>query len=76
MDGVPLEVECYLDYGLLRDGARAALGGTEPLLYGEAAPVGLQSLHQQVIDSSKMVVTFVLERLHGERRRLMQSFRD
>lgn len=28
--------------------------------------MGFESLHQQVIDSSKMIVTFVLERLQRE----------
>lgn len=53
----------YLEDGLLSHSAWPALSTVEPLFHRETASVGLESLHQQVIDSSKMIVTFVLERL-------------
>lgn len=57
-----------LDDGLLGDGAGPALAGVEPLFHGEAAAMGLEPLHQQVVDSSEVVVAFVLQRLEGEQR--------
>ena len=53
----------YLDDSLLGDGAGPALVYVKPLLHRKAAAVGLETLHQQVVDSSKVVVTLVLERL-------------
>jgi len=59
----------YLDDGLFGDGAGPPLAGVEPLVHGEAAAVGLEPLHQQVVDGGKVVVAFVLERLeHGGQR--------
>lgn len=57
----------YLDDRLFGDGAGPALAGIEPLFDGEAAAMGLQTLHQQIVDSSKVVVAFVLQRLEDER---------
>lgn len=53
----------YLEHSLLIQSARPALGTVEPLFHGETASVGFKSLHQQIVDSSKMIVAFVLERL-------------
>ena len=55
--------EGYLDDSLLGDGAGPALAYVKPLLHRETAAVGIETLHQQVVDSSKVVVTLVLERL-------------
>ena len=57
----------YLDDSLLGDGAGPSLAGVEPLFDREAAAMGLEPLHQQVIDSSKVVVAFVLQRLNDDR---------
>lgn len=57
----------HLDDRLLGNGARPALAGVEPLFHGEAAAMGLEPLHQQVVDGGKVVVAFVLQRLEEER---------
>lgn len=57
----------YLDDSLFGNGAGSSLAGVEPLFDREAAAMGLQPLHQQVIDSSKVVVAFVLQRLQDDR---------
>ena len=57
----------YLDDGLFGDGAGPALAGIESLFDGEAAAMGLEPFHQQVVDSSKVVVAFVLQRLEDDR---------
>lgn len=56
----------HLDHRLLGDGAGPPLASVQTLLDGEAAAVGFEALHQQVVDSSKVVVAFVLQRLEGE----------
>lgn len=53
----------YLDDRLFGDGAGPPLVSIEPLFHGEAAAMGLEPLHQQVVDGSKVVVAFVLQRL-------------
>lgn len=57
----------YLNDSLFGDGAGPTLAGVKPLFDGEAAAMRLQSLHQQVVDSSKVVVTFVLQSLENDR---------
>lgn len=57
----------YLDDSLFGDGAGPSLAGVEPLFDGEAAAMGLEPLHQQVVDSSEVVVAFVLQRLEDDR---------
>ena len=57
----------YLDDRLLSNGAGASLSGIQPLFDREAAAMGFKPLHQQVIDSSKVVVAFVLQRLENGR---------
>lgn len=56
----------HLDHRLLGDGAGPPLASVQTLLDGETAAVGFEALHQQVVDSSKVVVAFVLQRLEGE----------
>ena len=58
----------YLDDSLFGDGAGPPLARVEPLFDWEAAAMGLEPLHQQVVDSSKVVVAFVLQRLEDDRR--------
>lgn len=53
----------HLDYCLFSNGAWTPLAGVEPLFDGEAASMCLESLDQQVVNSSKVVVAFVLQRL-------------
>lgn len=53
---------------MLSHSAWPALSAVEALLHRETASVGLEPLHQQEVDSSKMIVAFVLERL--QRRKL------
>lgn len=65
---VALTPQGYLDDGLLGNCAGPSLAGVEPLFDGETAAMGLESLHQQVIDSSKVVVAFVLQRLDNDRK--------
>lgn len=58
----------YLDNSLLSDGARAALAGVQTLFHRETAAMRFQPLHKQVIDSSKVVIAFVLKRLWQEKK--------
>lgn len=53
----------YLDNSLLSDGARAALADVQTLFHRETAAMRFQPLHKQVVDSSKVVIAFVLKRL-------------
>lgn len=62
----------YLDNSLLGDGAGAALADVQTLFHRETAAMRLQPLHQQVVDSSKVVIAFVLERLWRERREFLK----
>lgn len=62
----------YLDDSLFGDGAGPPLAGVEPLFDGEAAAMGLEPLHQQVVDGSKVVVAFVLQRLEDDRQHKWQ----
>lgn len=50
----------HLDDCLFSYGARPPLAGVEPLFHGEATSMRLEPLDQQVVDSSKVVVAFVL----------------
>lgn len=63
----------YLDNSLLSDGARAALAGVQTLFHRETAAMRFQALHKQVVDSSKVVIAFVLERLWQEEREFLMS---
>lgn len=58
-----LNSRAHLDDCLLSNGAWPPLAGVEPLFDGEAASMCLEPLNQQVVDSSKVVVAFVLQRL-------------
>lgn len=60
----------HLGYGLLSNGAWAALASVKSLLHREATSMGFESLHQQVIDSSKVVVALVLQRLEKKSTRV------
>lgn len=62
----------YLGDSLFGDGAGPSLAGVEPLFDGEATAMGLEALHQQVVDSSKVVVAFVLQRLGDDRQHKWQ----
>lgn len=53
----------YLGDSLFSDRAGPPLTCIQSLLYREAAAVGLEPLHQQVVDGGKVVVAFVLQRL-------------
>lgn len=57
----------YLGDSLFRDGAGTPLASVESLFNREAAAMGLETLHQQVVDCSKVVVAFVLQRLKDDR---------
>lgn len=57
----------YLDDSLFGNGAGPSLAGVEPLFDREAAAMGLEPFHQQVVDSSKVVIAFVLQRLKDDR---------
>lgn len=63
----------YLDNSLLCDGARAALAGVQTLFHRETAAMRFQPLHKQVVDSSKVVIAFVLERLWQERQEFFEE---
>lgn len=56
----------YLNDGLLCDGAGPSLPGVEPLFDREAAAMCLEPFHQQVVDSSEVIVAFVLQRLEED----------
>lgn len=64
--GSPLQPCAYLDNSLFRNGAGPSLAGIKPLFDGEAAAMCLEPLNQQVVDSSEVVVAFVLQRLRKE----------
>lgn len=57
----------HLNDSLFSDGAGSSLPGVKPLFDREAAPMCLEPFHQQVVDSSKVVVAFVLQRLEDDR---------
>lgn len=59
----------HLDHRLLGDGAGPPLASVQALLDGETAAVGFEALHQQVVDSSKVVVAFVLQRLERKKKK-------
>lgn len=63
----------YLDNSLLSDGARAALAGVQTLFHRETAAMRFQPLHKQVVDSSKMVIAFVLKRLWQEKPEFLKN---
>lgn len=63
----------YLDNSLLSDGARAALAGVQTLFHRETAAMRFQPLHKQVIDSSKVVIAFVLKRLWQEKPEVLKN---
>lgn len=71
---VALTPRSYLDNSLFSDGAGPSLAGIKPLFDGEAAAVGLEPLHQQVVDSSKVVVALVLERLESDKTKFLKLF--
>lgn len=57
----------YLNNSLFGNGAGPSLPGVQSLFDREAAPMCLEPFHQQVVDSSKVVVAFVLQRLEDDR---------
>lgn len=64
---VALTSRGYLNNSLFGDGARSSLPGVKPLFDRKAAPMRLEPFHQQVVDCSKVVVAFVLQRLEDDR---------
>lgn len=64
---VALTPRGYLNNGLFGDGAGPSLPGVEPLFDREATAMRLEPFHQQVVDGSKVVVAFVLQRLQYDR---------
>lgn len=66
----------YLDNSLLSDGARAALAAVQTLFHRETAAMRFQPLHKQVVDSSKVVIAFVLKRLWQEKQKFLKNKSD
>ncbi len=66
----------YLDNSLLSDGARAALADVQTLFHRETAAMCFQPLHKQVVDSSKVVIAFVLKRLWWEKQEFLKNKTD